>query len=94
MSRLKIEFREYKALPLVFFMKAGLIIANYSCLLNVFPGEGTGNPLQYSCMGNPMNRRAWRAIVYGSQELDMTQQLNNKNHVLGTVSIASHGLTH
>ena len=41
-----------------------------------------------------MNRRAWWAIAYGSQELDMTQQLNNKNHVLGTVSIASHGLTH
>ena len=23
------------------------------------PGEGTGNPLQYSCLGNPMNRGAW-----------------------------------
>ena len=30
-----------------------------------FPGEGNGNPLQYSCLGNPMVRGAWRAIVYG-----------------------------
>ena len=29
------------------------------------PGEGNGNPLQYSCLENPMNRRAWRATVYG-----------------------------
>ena len=30
-----------------------------------FPGEGTGNPLQYSCLENPMNRGAWWAIVHG-----------------------------
>ena len=29
------------------------------------PGEGNGNPLQYSCLGNPMNRRAWQATVRG-----------------------------
>ena len=29
------------------------------------PGEGNGNPLQYSCLGNPMDREAWRAIVHG-----------------------------
>ena len=29
------------------------------------PGEGNGNPLQYSCLGNPMDRRAWRAIAHG-----------------------------
>ena len=28
------------------------------------PGEGNGNPLQYSCLGNPMDRRAWRAAVH------------------------------
>ena len=28
-------------------------------------GEGNGNPLQYSCLENPMNRRAWLAIVQG-----------------------------
>ena len=30
-----------------------------------FPGEGKGNPLQYSCMENPMDKRALWAIVYG-----------------------------
>ena len=29
------------------------------------PGEGNGNPLQHSCLENPMDRGAWRAIVYG-----------------------------
>ena len=28
-------------------------------------GEGNGNPLQYSCQGNPMDRGAWWAIVHG-----------------------------
>ena len=28
------------------------------------PGEGNGNPLQYSCLRNPMDRRAWRATVH------------------------------
>ena len=30
-----------------------------------FPGEGNGNPLLYSFLGNPMDRGAWRATVYG-----------------------------
>ena len=30
-----------------------------------YPGEGNGNPLQYSYLGNPMNRVAWWAIVHG-----------------------------
>ena len=29
------------------------------------PGEGNGNPLQDSCLGNPMDRRAWWATVHG-----------------------------
>ena len=29
------------------------------------PGEGNGNPLQYSCLENPMDRRAWWAMGYG-----------------------------
>ena len=29
------------------------------------PGEGNGNPLQYSCLENSMDRGTWRAIVYG-----------------------------
>ena len=29
------------------------------------PGEGNCNPLRYSCLGNPMDRGAWLAIVHG-----------------------------
>ena len=29
------------------------------------PGEGNGNPLQYSCLENPINGGAWQAIVHG-----------------------------
>ena len=32
-------------------------------------GEGNGNPLQYSCLENPVNRGAWRATVMGSQRV-------------------------
>ena len=43
-----------------------------------FPGEGNDNPLQYSCLENPMDGGAWRATVHGvRKEVDMTQQLNN-----------------
>ena len=28
------------------------------------PGEGNGNPLQYSCLGNPMDREAWQATFH------------------------------
>ena len=31
-------------------------------------GEGNGNPLQYSCLENPMDRGAWRATVYDTIE--------------------------
>ena len=33
------------------------------------PGEGNGNPLQYSCLENPMNREAWWATVMGSHRV-------------------------
>ena len=43
------------------------------------PGEGNVNLLQYSCLGNTMNRGAWWATVHGvTKESYMTQQLNNK----------------
>ena len=36
-------------------------------------GGGNGNPLQYSCLENPMDRKAWRATVHGvSKEWDTT----------------------
>ena len=41
--------------------------------LGRFPGEGHGNPLQYSCLENPVDRRAWGAVVCGVAELDITE---------------------
>ena len=36
-------------------------------------GEGNGNPLQYSCLGNPTDTEAWRATVHGvTKESDQT----------------------
>ena len=38
------------------------------------PGEGNGNPLQYSCLENSMDRGAWHAIVHGvAKEPDTTE---------------------
>ena len=38
-----------------------------------FPGEGNGNPLQYSCLGNPVDRGTWRVTVHGvAKESDTT----------------------
>ena len=37
------------------------------------PGGGHSNSLQYSCLENPMDREAWRAIIHGvAKELDTT----------------------
>ena len=36
---------------------------------NLPPREGNGNPLQYSCLGNPMDRGAWQATVQGVARL-------------------------
>ena len=39
------------------------------------PRVGNGNPLQYSCLENSMDKGAWQAIVHGGQkELDATEQ--------------------
>ena len=44
------------------------------------PGEGNGNPLQYSCIENSMDRGAWWATVCEiAKGLDMTERLNSNN---------------
>ena len=44
------------------------------------PGEGNGNTIQYSCLGNTMDRGAWWATVHGiAKELDITQRLKHSN---------------
>ena len=37
------------------------------------PGGGSGNPLQYSCLENPMDREAWQATVHGVVKSDMAE---------------------
>ena len=53
------------------------------------PGEGNGNPLQYSCLGNPMDRGPCQTTVHGgAKEFDMTCCLNNNN--VGIIEMFNH----
>ena len=55
------------------------------------PGEGNGNPLQYSCLENPRDGGAWWATVHGVAESDRTErlhfhfQLGNKRVIQGSL---------
>ena len=41
-------------------------------------GGGNGNPLQYSCLGNPIDRAAWEATIHGVAKSQQTQWATNK----------------
>ena len=44
-----------------------------------FPVEGNGNPLQFSCLENQMNRGAWQAAINGvAKKSDMTYQIKQQ----------------
>ena len=46
------------------------------------PGEGNGNPLQYSCLENPINRGAWWATVLGvTKNATRTERLTHTQEV-------------
>ena len=50
------------------------------------PGGGHGNPLQYSCLENPMDRRAWWAIVpKATKSRTRLKRISTKAHALWTV---------
>ena len=49
------------------------------------PGEGSGNPLQYSCLENSMDRGAWRATVHGFTESEATEELTLPLFTLGNM---------
>jgi len=51
-------------------------------------GGGHGNPLQYSCLENPMDRGAWQATVPGVAELDTRMFTHTHTHT------HTHGHTH
>ena len=48
------------------------------------PGEGHGNPLQYFCLGNPMNRGAWSAMVHGIKKSHTWWATNTQNDLSPT----------
>jgi len=45
------------------------------CGLGKSPGKGNGNPLQYICLGNPMETGTWLAPPWVQKQSDMTKQL-------------------
>ena len=51
-----------------------------------YPGGGHGNPLQYSCLENPLNRGAWQATIHRFAELDMTEASEHALQVTGKQS--------
>ena len=52
------------------------------------PGEGNGNPLQYSCLKNPMDRGACWATVHGIAQSDMTEHARTSGGVESTEDLS------
>ena len=57
------------------------------------PGKGDGNPLQYSCLGNPMDKEAWRATVHAiarvRHDLDTKQKYLSDKSLLNVQGLIS-----
>ena len=74
---LKILTHSYSTLGLPWWFTVKNLLVNAGYVGSIpgsgrSPGEGNGYPLQYFCLGNPMNRGAWWATVHGAAELDTT----------------------
>ena len=63
------------------------------CGLGGSPGAGNGNPLQYSCLENPMGRGAWRAtvqeVVRVRHDLETKSPTTECGHLWGTVILST-----
>ena len=55
-------------------------LSNWTELNTIFPGEGNGNPLQYSCLENSMDKRAWQATVHGVTKSRTSLSANTHTH--------------
>ena len=58
------------------------------------PGWGHGNPLQYSCLENSMDRGAWQTTIQGVTESDTTEQLTLSLHYVPPEFMFFHYPTH
>ena len=82
----------------------GLVVKNMSSNagdVGLIPGserslrEGNGNPPQYSCLENSMDRGAWQAIVHGiTEESDMTLMTKQRQQTISMVFGCFCGLYH
>ena len=52
-----------------------------------YPGEGNGNPLQYSCLENPIDRGAWQAIAHGVERVGPDLVTNTYHKRLSDLSV-------
>ena len=55
--------------------------------LGSIPGEGYGNPLQYSCQGNPTDREAWWATIHGVARVEHNLATKPAPHTQGYYSL-------
>ena len=73
-------------------MKQKKVAGKYYYMIKVrSPGEENGNPLQYPCLENPMDRGAWWTAVHGVTKSDMTEATENPHTVPDEVPRVSMG---
>ena len=69
-TRVRVLCQEHSSMTILQSLQASnrkILLPSLGCLLCLtwHCGEGNGNPLQYSCLENPMDSRAWQATVHG-----------------------------